>query len=233
MKTLTTRILIVDDHPVVREGLRCLVERHGNGKVVGEADTAAEAIRLATTLRPEIVILDDSLPDLSSAEACRRIVSAVEGCRVILFASHPSRQDLYAAMAAGASAYALKQLSCTRRFTDILSRVRRGENLLAPDSLAAQLDEINHVTRDYPRNAFADLSWRERLILSSIAEGLTNKEIADRLNVSTGAARNYVARLFAKLNVSNRAAAASLAAQHRLFTYPPYPPAGGTGGRAS
>ncbi|HQE19333.1 MAG TPA: response regulator transcription factor, partial [Aggregatilineales bacterium] len=67
MKTLTTRVLIVDDHPVVREGLRCLVERHGNGQIVGEADTAAEGIRLATTLRPEIVILDDSLPDLSSA----------------------------------------------------------------------------------------------------------------------------------------------------------------------
>lgn len=225
-------MLIVDDHPVVREGLRCLVERREDCEIVGEAATAAEAVQRVRELRPHIVVLDDSLPDLSGAETCRRIIASVPGCRVILFASNPSKQDLYAAMAAGASAYALKQLSCTSRFMDVLERVRRGENLLAPDSLAAQLDEINRVSRDYPRNALADLTWRERLILTAIAEGLTNKQIADRLNVSAGAARNYVARLFAKLNVSNRAAAASLAAKNQLFDYPSSRSVGGPATRS-
>jgi two-component system response regulator DevR len=208
-------ILIADDHPVVREGLRRLLNRQEDFQIVGEAETGVEAVASAQALQPDIVILDIRIPRLSGIRACRRIVDTVEGTRVVMLTSFASDKLVFAAMRAGASGYVLKRMAHGELF-DTIRRVHHGEDRLDP-ALAAELtDEVRTWRERQWRDAFADLTEREIDVLALVAEGLKNQEIAQALSLGRGTVRNYVSNVLSKLGVPNRTAAAAYATEHQI-----------------
>ena len=212
------RIVLVDDHEVVRLGLRALLERHPQFEVVGEAGTAKEAIDLAARIKPDVILMDIRLPGTSGIEACEAITKENSAVKVIMLTSYAEDEMLFSAMRAGASGYVLKQIGGEDLIKAIES-VGRGEAML--DSAVTQrvFQEVRRAVKEEEASAFVNLSQQEKHVLLSVSEGRTNREIAKALYLGEGTVRNYVSSILSKLGVSNRAEAAAYAVEHNLREY--------------
>jgi two-component system, NarL family, response regulator DevR len=209
------RLLVADDHSVVRSGLRALLEHQEQFRVVAEASTGEEAIAKALEWRPDIAVLDIRMPGLSGIEACRQIVEKVEGCKVIMLTSYAEDELLFAAIRAGASGYVLKRIG-DNDLVRAVGRVSRGESILDPAMTATVFAEMRKAHEAEQSAAFAALTVQELAVLALVAEGLTNRQIAIKLYLGEGTVRNYVSSILAKLEVANRAEAAAYAVKHNL-----------------
>lgn len=216
----SVRILIADDHSVVRAGLRALLERHGHFRVVAEASNGEEAIARAQETQPDVAVLDIRMPGMSGIEACRRIVESVQGCRVIMLTSYAEDELLFAAIQAGAAGYVLKRIG-DNDLVQAIERVSRGEGMLDPAMTAAVFAEMRKAGEAQHAAAFADLTSQELAVLALVAEGLTNRQIAVKLYLGEGTVRNYVSSVLAKIGVSNRAEAAAYAVKHNIHEIVP------------
>jgi len=201
------KILIVDDHEVVRMGLRTLLEHQGGLKIVGEAGTAAEAIKKAMELKPDLVLMDVRLPDESGIEACRQIRSADPGIQVLMLTSYSSDEAIFAAIMAGASGYLLKRLESEQLYTSIIA-ISQGQTLLDPTLSEAVVKRVKEICDGEPSRGVDSMTEREKDILKLIAEGLTNREIAGRVHLSEKTVRNHITTIFMKLDVTHRTQAA-------------------------
>jgi two-component system, NarL family, response regulator DevR len=211
-------ILIVDDHEVVRLGLKALLERHPQFEVVGEAGTAKEAIEQVARLHPDVVLMDIRLPGSSGIEACEEITHNYPGTKVVMLTSYAEDEMLFSAIRAGASGYILKQIG-GEDLIHALESVGRGEALLDPAVTQRVFQEVRRAVKDEEASAFANLSQQERHVLMLVSEGRTNREIAKALFLGEGTVRNYVSSILSKLGVSNRAEAAAYAVEHNLKEY--------------
>jgi two-component system response regulator DevR len=212
------RILVVDDHEVVRLGLRSLLEHHAQFEVVGEAASAKEAIEQVERLHPDIVLMDIRLPGTSGIEACEQITSQHPDTRVVMLTSYAEDEMLFSAIRAGASGYVLKQIG-GEDLIKAVEAVGRGEALLDPAVTQRVFQEVRRAVKEEEASAFANLSQQERHVLLLVSEGKTNREIAKALFLGEGTVRNYVSSILSKLGVSNRAEAAAYAVEHNLKEY--------------
>jgi two-component system response regulator DevR len=212
------RILLVDDHEVVRVGVRSLIERQQGMEVVGEAGSVREAVSRAQELTPDVVVLDIRLPGGSGLDACRQIKAQQPETRVIILTSFPDDEVLFDAISAGADGYVLKQIG-SDDLIRALERVGRGESLLDPALTDRVFAKMREARRRERAHAFADLNAQEMQILAAIAEGKTNREIGAALHLSEKTVRNYVSIILSKLELVSRAQAAAYAARHRIEDY--------------
>ena len=206
-------VLIVDDHEVVRLGLRSLLGREKAIEIVGEAATAEEAVAQAERLRPTVVVMDVRLPDRSGIEACREIRAAAPDTRVIMLTSYADDEAVFASILAGASGYLLKQaggLDLVRA----IERVADGQSLLDPGVTEKVLEKVKRLASGQP-DEVTSLSPQEQRVLALVAEGKTNKEIATALGLSDKTVKNYLSNVFDKLHLSRRAEAAAFFARRR------------------
>jgi DNA-binding NarL/FixJ family response regulator len=208
------RLLIVDDHEVVRQGLVALLDRRDGFQVVAEAGTVAEAIDLARRFEPEIVVMDVRLPDGSGIEACREIRAELPSTRVVMLTSYPDEEAVLSAIVAGAAGYLLKQIRA-RDLVAALEAVGRGESLLDPAVTEKVLERIRRIAMGGQSDELAVLTSQEQKILLLVAEGMTNKEIAADVFLSDKTVKNYVSSILSKLNLERRAQAAAFVAKHR------------------
>jgi DNA-binding NarL/FixJ family response regulator len=207
------RILIVDDHEVVREGLRALLRRRANLTVVGEAETVASAIEQARRMKPDVVIMDLRLPDGSGVEACREIRAQRPETKVIMLTSYADDEAVIASIMAGATGYLLKQTR-TQALTDAIVRAMNGESLLDPAVTQHVLDRVRS-TGTKKDDELSLLSEQEQKILDLIAEGKTNKEIAHEVYLSDKTVKNYVSSILSKLSLRRRSEAAAFIARRQ------------------
>jgi DNA-binding NarL/FixJ family response regulator len=212
------KILLVDDHEVVRLGLKSLLDRHPQFEVVGEAASAREAMEQVSALKPDVVLMDIRLPGTSGIEACEEIVNKYPGTRVIMLTSYAEDEMLFSAIRAGASGYILKQIGSSD-LIKALESVSRGEALLDPAVTQRVFQEVRRAVKEEEASAFAHLSQQEKHVLLLVSEGKTNREIAKSLFLGEGTVRNYVSSILSKLGVNNRAEAAAYAVEHSLREY--------------
>jgi DNA-binding NarL/FixJ family response regulator len=209
------RLLVVDDHEVVRQGLVSLLERREHFQVVAEAGTAAEAVEMARKFEPDLVVMDVRLPDGSGIEACREIRAEFPATRVVILTSYPDEEAVLSAIIAGASGYLLKQIR-GRDLVSALESVGRGESLLDPAVTEKVLDRVRRIATGTYTDEMAQLTQQEQKILLLVAEGKTNKEIASEVFLSDKTVKNYVSSILSKLNLERRAQAAAFVARHRM-----------------
>jgi len=209
------RILIADDHEVVRIGLASLLDRQPGFSVVGEARTGDEAVRLARQHRPDVVVMDIRMPGGSGIDACRTITGELESTPVVMLTSHADSDALFAAIDAGASGYVLKRVGSSE-LVDAVRTVAAGGSLLDPAVTRSVLDRLRNTSRLEEAGAFVDLTEQERRVLAHIADGASNREIADRMGLAEKTVRNYVSNLLSKLSLASRAQAAGYAIRNRL-----------------
>jgi two-component system response regulator DevR len=212
------RIILVDDHEVVRLGLKSLLDRHPQFEVVGEASSAREALEQVAALEPDVVILDIRLPGTSGIEACEQIVDQHPNTKVIMLTSYAEDEMLFSAIRAGASGYVLKQIA-SEELVKAIEAVGRGEALLDPAVTQRVFQEVRRAVKEEEASAFAHLSQQEKHVLLLVSEGKTNREIAKNLFLGEGTVRNYVSSILSKLGVNNRAEAAAYAVEHNLREY--------------
>jgi DNA-binding NarL/FixJ family response regulator len=212
------RILLVDDHEVVRLGLRALLDHHAQFEVVGEAATAKEALEQVARTHPEIVLMDIRLPGTSGIEACEEIIKHFPETRVVMLTSYAEDEMLFSAIRAGASGYILKQIG-GEDLMRALEAVGRGDAMLDSSVTQRVFQEVRRAVKEEEASAFANLSQQERHVLLLVSEGKTNREIAKALFLGEGTVRNYVSSILSKLGVSNRAEAAAYAVEHNLREY--------------
>jgi two-component system, NarL family, response regulator DevR len=212
------RILLVDDHEVVRLGLKSLLERHPQFDIIGEASSAREALEQVANNHPDVVVMDIRLPGTSGIEACEEITSRFPETRVLMLTSYAEDEMLFSAIRAGASGYVLKQIG-GEELVRALEAVGRGEALLDPAVTQRVFQEVRRAVKEEEASAFAHLSQQEKHVLLLVSEGKTNREIAKALFLGEGTVRNYVSSILSKLGVSNRAEAAAYAVEHNLREY--------------
>lgn len=212
---MTLRILIVDDHEVVRLGLSTLLERHPGFTVVDEAATAREAVQKALLLRPDVVVMDIRLPGGSGIDACRKIVEQAPMIKVIMLTSYAEDEMLFDAISAGACGYVLKQIG-SNDLIQAVEAVGRGEALLDSTLTQQVFARVREAARKEQEEAFMDLTDQEMRVLAHVAEGKTNREIAGAMFLGEGTVRNYVSSVLRKLDLTNRAEAAAYAVEHNL-----------------
>ncbi len=206
------RVFLLDDHELVRRGLRELLEGEGDIVVVGESGSAVEAARRIPALRPDVAILDGRLPDGSGVDVCREVRSFDPRIRALILTSYDDDDALFAAIMAGAAGYVLKQV----RGADLVSTVRRvaaGQSMLDPQVTAQVLERVRRgppVDRE-----LEGLTGQEQRILELIGEGMTNRQIAESMFLAEKTVKNYVSSLLAKLGLSSRTQAAIFAAKHQ------------------
>jgi NarL family two-component system response regulator LiaR len=213
------RLLIVDDHSIVREGLRTLLAEATDVEIVGEAADGPSAVAQAETLRPDVMLLDLMLPGFNGIEVTRRVRQALPQCRILLLTSFAEDQNVVSAMQAGAAGYLLKDVLQD----DLLAALRQsmgGEPVLHPE---AQRKLIEHLTRPLsatPAGAsaahVAELTEREHDVLRLIAQGRSNREIADQLHITEGTVKGHVSNILSKLHLQDRTQAALFAVRHGL-----------------
>lgn len=209
------RILLVDDHEVVRLGLRALLERHNQFEVIAEAATAREAIEKVKQYSPDVVVMDIRLPGGSGIEACEEISENYPDSKVIMLTSYAEDEMLFSAIRAGAAGYVLKQIG-GEDLIKAIEAVGRGEALLDPAVTQRIFQEVRKAAKEEEASAFSALTQQEKHVLVLVSEGKTNREIAKALFLGEGTVRNYVSSILSKLGVSNRAEAAAYAVEHNL-----------------
>ena len=206
------RVYLLDDHELVRRGLRELLESEGDIEVVGESGLAQEATRRIPALRPHVAILDGRLPDGTGMEVCRDVRSVDPSIKALILTSFDDDDALFSAIMAGAAGYILKQV----RGNDLVDTVRRvaaGESTLDPAVTARVLDRVRNGP---PRNTELEaLTSQEQRILGLIGEGLTNRQIAEQMFLAEKTVKNYVSSLLAKLGLTSRTQAAIFATKHQ------------------
>ena len=212
------RILIVDDHEVVRLGLRTLLSRNPEFVVVDEAGSVEEALEKTRQHRPVVVLMDIRLPGQNGVEGCRLIRSTFPNTHVIMLTSYAEDELLFEAISAGASGYVLKQVGGDD-LVRAIQRIGQGEAMLDPAVTQRVLERVRQAARQEQAAAFTDLTEQELRVLGLVAEGRTNKEIARTLFLGEGTVRNYVSSILSKLNLTNRAEAAAYAVRHNLQEY--------------
>jgi len=208
------RLLVVDDHEIVRQGLVALLDRRPGFEVVAQAGSVAESIDQARLHEPDIVVMDVRLPDGSGLEACRAIRAELPATRVIMLTSFPDDEAVLSAIVAGASGYLLKQIRA-RDLVAALQAVGRGESLLDPAVTERVLDRVRRIASGESSDELSVLTPQERKILMLVAEGKTNKEIAADVFLSDKTVKNYVSSILSKLNLERRAQAAAFVAKQR------------------
>lgn len=206
------RVMVVDDHEVVRQGLRALLNRRPGWSVVAEAATLAEAVQLALQEKPDVVVMDLRLPDGSGVEACREIRSELPETRVLMLTSFADEEAITSSVLAGASAYLLKQTHGDELVAAV-EAVARGETMLDPKVTTKVLDQLRGIAGAENNNKEAQLTETEHKILLLIAEGKTNREIAAELYFSDKTVKNYVSNILSKLNMHRRSEAAAYIAR--------------------
>jgi two-component system, NarL family, response regulator DevR len=204
------RVFLLDDHEVVRRGLRDMLEQEGDIEVVGESGSAVEAAHRIPALRPDVAVLDGRLPDGSGIDVCRDVRSVDPNIRALILTSYEDDEALFAAIMAGAAGYVLKQIRGTD-LVDAIRRVAAGQSLLDPAVTARVLERIRHGPEQ--PDELRGLTEQERRILLLVAEGLTNRDIAGRMFLAEKTVKNYVSSLLAKLGLERRTQAAVLAAK--------------------
>ncbi len=209
------RILIVDDHEVVRLGLRSLLTRYPEFAVVDEASNAAEALEKTRQHHPNIVLMDIRMPGKNGIEACRQIKAQFPDTHIIMLTSFAEDEMLFEAISAGAAGYVLKQVGGDD-LVHAIQCVGRGEALLDPAITQRVLERVRQAARQEQAAAFNELTEQELRVLGLVAEGRTNKEIAKLLYLGEGTVRNYVSSILSKLRLTNRAEAAAYAVRHGL-----------------
>jgi two-component system, NarL family, response regulator DevR len=209
------RILLVDDHEVVRLGLKALLSRHPRFEIVGEAGTAEEALEKARVHKPDVVVMDVRLPGRSGIDATRDIVGTLPETKIIILTSFADDDLLMDAVAAGATGYVLKQIG-SDDLVKALEAVGRGEALLDPAMMNKAFARLREAARRDRGDAFKMLSEQEVKIITLVAHGRTNREIAAELYLSEKTVRNYVSSILGKLGLSHRAQAAAYAVEHGL-----------------
>lgn len=205
-------VLLVDDHEVVRVGLRAMLDEHPGIRVRGEAGNVNDAVAEAGRLRPDVVLMDIRLPDGTGIEACRMIRSAQPECRVVMLTAYADDEALVAAVMAGASGYLLKQT----RGQDLVRAIEEaaaGRSLLDPAAAGRLLEAFRDLKSEH--EAGERLTEQERRVLDLIAEGKTNREIGEALHLTEKTVKNYVSSILSKLQMKRRAEAAAYAARHR------------------
>jgi len=207
---VTLGVFLLDDHEVVRSGLRSLLEATDDLIVVGEAGTAADALTRIPATHPDVAILDVRLPDGSGVEVCREIRSQFPEIACVMLTSYADDEALFAAIMAGAAGYVLKQITGTDLVNDI-RRAGAGQSLLDPAVTKRVLDRLKNGPKEDDR--LASLTPQERRILDLIAEGRTNRQIADAMFLAEKTVKNYVSNLLAKLGMERRTQAATYAAR--------------------
>ena len=195
------RVLIVDDHPMWRDGVRSDLEATGWAEVVGEASDGGEAIEVATTSMPDVVLMDLQMPTVSGVEATQRIVDAAPHVRVLVLSASTEERDVLEAVKAGAAGYLLKS-STSEEVVDAVRRVRDGEPVFTPSLAAMVLDEFRRVSRVEPQEP--ELTPRENEILKLVAKGYTYPEIGTKLFISTKTVQNHVQNILTKLQLKKR-----------------------------
>jgi two-component system response regulator DevR len=221
------RILVVDDHEVVRRGLVAFLDRRGQFEVVAEAGTCADALTQARRFLPDLVLLDISLPDGSGIEACRQLRAELPAILVVFLTSSPDEVDVFAAITAGAKGYVLKQTR-SAALLRTLEAVARGDSLFDATVTGMVLDRVRRIAGGTYSDDAAGLTAREREILPLIAAGQTNREIAAEVFLSDKTVKNYVSSILAKLGLSHRAQVPGYLATHDV--QPPVPRRPATGG---
>jgi two-component system response regulator DevR len=204
---VTIRVFLLDDHEVVRRGVRELLEvdSHGEIEVVGEAGTADEALRRLPAVRPDVAVLDVRLPDGNGVEVCREIRSNHPEVRCLMLTSFADDEALFDAIMAGAAGYVLKQVR-GHDLVDNVTRVAAGQSLLDPNVTATVLERLRRGPEEDP--GAPHLTDQERKILDLLAEGLTNRQIGERLYLAEKTVKNYVSNLLMKLGMHRRTEAA-------------------------
>jgi len=206
---VTVRVFLLDDHEIVRRGLRELLEAEEDLEVVGEAGTAAEALTRIGPTRPNVAVLDVRLPDGDGVRVCRDIRSKHPEIACLMLTSYADDEALFSAVMAGASGYVLKQVRGTD-LVDGVRRVGRGESLLDPATTARVLQRLRQPAEP---DELAGLTEQERHILDLIVEGMTNRQIGERLYLAEKTVKNYTSNLLSKLGMSRRTEAAVYAAR--------------------
>lgn len=202
------RVMLVDDHEVVRQGLRYLIEAEGTAAVVAEAASGPEAVEAARLHRPEVVLMDVRMPGGDGIEACREIRNEDAGVHVIMLTAFPDDEAMFHSVMAGAAGFVLKQVHGPELVQAILDAAA-GRALLDAEMTAKVLERLRTGAPDKRDARLARLTEREQAILEMIGEGLTNKEIADRVGLSDKTVKNHVSLILRKLEVRRRAEAAS------------------------
>ncbi|MET7337642.1 response regulator transcription factor [Nonomuraea sp. NPDC005650] len=206
------RVFLLDDHEVVRRGVAALLDSEDDLEVIGEAGTAESAIARIPALKPDVAVLDVRLPDGSGVDVCREVRSQLPGLACLMLTSFADDDALFDAVMAGASGYVLKQI----HGSDLVGAVRTvasGQSLLDPQTTAAMLQRLREQAAR--KDPLAALTEQERHILDLIGEGLTNRQIGERMFLAEKTVKNYVSNLLAKLNMQRRTQAAALSARLR------------------
>jgi two-component system, NarL family, response regulator DevR len=212
MNSPEIRVMIVDDHEVVREGLRSLLNRRAGMRVVAEAGTVRDAISTALREKPDVIVMDVRLPDGSGVEACRDIRSDMPEAKLIMLTSYADDEAIMSSIMAGASAYLLKQ---TRggQLAEAVEAVARGESLLDAKVVQRVMDQMRSLASQSKVDKQSELTEQEHKILTLIAEGKTNREIAAEVYLSDKTVKNYVSSILNKLNMKRRSEAAAYIAR--------------------
>lgn len=212
----TIRIMIVDDHEVVRSGLKAILEPEDDLEVVGEASSGREAVEQMAQLDPSLVLMDVRMEEMSGIEACRLIKSSHPQVNVLMLTSFGEEEAVMASIMAGASAYLLKNVGRAELIRAIRG-VASGQNLLDPAVTKRVMERLAQLSIKEEERQVAGLSGREKEVLALVARGSTNKEIAGKLVISEHTARNHLSRILDKLGLSRRSEAAVFAAEHGLL----------------
>lgn len=210
--TESLRVMLVDDHEVVRQGLRSLLEAEGDIEVVAEAENGVSAVSLASAHHPDVVVMDVRMPGGSGVEACRAIRDERPEAQVIMLTSFSDDEALFNSIIAGAAGFVLKQIR-GRDLIDAIRTVAQGKSLLDPDVTKRVLERLRKAKFEEKDAKLSRLSPQEERILDMVGEGLTNREIAERIHLSDKTVKNYVSTILQKLEVARRAEAASYVAR--------------------
>lgn len=209
------RVLLVDDHEIVRLGLMTLINDQKNMEVVGEAGTATEALRAVQELQPQVVLMDVRLPGEGGIEAARQITERYPETKVVMLTSFADDELVVRAIRAGAVGYVLKQVG-NEELLRAISAAANGDALLDPATTSRLLSRVREAERKADENAFRDLSDRELEVLAEVTHGKSNAEIGEVLNLSEKTVRNYVSSILDKLALNNRIELATYAVEHHL-----------------
>jgi two-component system response regulator DevR len=214
MASTRVRVLLCDDHELVRRGLRALLETDLTIEVVGEASSADEAVTSSVTTTPDVVVMDVRMPGRSGIEACRDIRAHREQTRVLILTSFADDEALFSAIMAGASGYVLKQIHGNDLLTAI-HRVSKGESLLDPSVTGRVLARIRGDVLAGEEGGVEQLTPQERRIIGLVAEGMTNRQIGEQVHLAEKTVKNYVSNILMKLDLSRRAEVAAFMARRR------------------
>jgi DNA-binding NarL/FixJ family response regulator len=203
------KVLLADDHALFREGIRSLLEDQDDIVIVGEAEDGLEAVRSVAKLKPSVVLMDINMPVLDGVEATRLIIEDDESVGIVILTMYPQDEYVFQALKAGAKAYLLKDTR-SKRLLEVIRTVHDGQAVISADMTARLLDEFRRLSekKETEKPKFQSLTDQERKILTLVAEGASNKDIAGDLNLSERTIKNYLSIIFQKLQVNNRTEAA-------------------------